>query len=203
MLIPKPLTEEDIIWKKRAMALALWAVKRVSPEQKQLADGLFHLFVFVLMKETGCDYLTAVKEAPYVIPEDAAKEKNPFGPAVNLLSVVNEYESTRDCAKQIKKKSKTRSAMLRAFKENFPYVPDGRLREYPFMESSKIAFDSLARKYKLNVSGEAVKKYIAKLRPQMKTINNYWQNLERRQLEKRYHDIKSVREMLQKAADIK
>jgi len=200
MLKIKPPTPEEIVWEKRKTALALWAVKRVTPEQKEYADKLFYLFVFILMKATGCDYHTALKEAPYYIPQQRqAKNKNPFGPNVNLFRIIDEYAKALSSAKKIlKKKWRNPAAMLLTFKQTFPGIPEENINKYRSMRAAEIAYDYLKWKYKLNVSGDAVKKYLGHLRPQLRTIKKLSQNLDGRQAEKRYFDIQPMKEKLNK-----
>lgn len=202
MVMFKPSTEEDIVvWEKRKMGLALWAATRVTPEQKRLADGIFYTFVFMLRKATGCDYLTALREAPYVIPEKA-QNKNPFGPQVNLLHILDEYEGMLGLAKEIqRRKWRNQAAKLIAFKEKFPGLPEARLQTYSCWPAAKIAGNYLAWKYKLPVSDQAVKKYLTKLRPQMRTINWLFADLDRRGKEKPYLALQSFKETLQKSIE--
>lgn len=185
---------DTIIWEKRKTALALWAVNKISQDQKELSEDMFMGGVLLLRKMTGCDYLTAIKETPYIIPDKPGK-KNAFGPKVNLFRVLNEYERTLILVKKIQKKTR-RNATARkiAFKENFPGVPEARLGKYLFISASEIAMDYLAWKYKSNVSGDAIKKYLGEIRSQRRSIKRLDEALRKRSAQKQYIDISSAKE---------
>jgi hypothetical protein len=161
--------ENDIVEDKRLKAAALWAFERLTDRQKESAENVYFMNAALLMRLVGLDRATALRAAPYVIQDK--QEKNLFGPEEDLFTLFIDYEELLFHAKKIKaKKWRNPAALSLAFKEAFPNVPEKRRKRYTSMTPAQIARDCLAQKYKLKVSGEAVKKYLTKLRPYYRVI---------------------------------
>src|SRR5262249_22287050 len=145
------------------------------------AESFYWFCTILLRKLTGCDALTAMVEAPYVIPREL-HTRWPFGPNANLSEIPAEYDSLKRLAGRIiRKTQKSKASRLMAFKEEkaFRHVPEERLRNYPFMSAYEIALDALAWRYKV-LSGEAMKKKLSKWRRKIEASNKTLRDLDAR-----------------------
>jgi len=160
-----------IVEARRQEALAQWAKDQMGADYRKYisqAEKSFWLSYFILMAVQGYNPLTAIRKTPYVFSSRRPKRKVSISPYFFLKK--HEMRKTDEIFRKIErlKKYKWRNPAteVMAFKEALPGVPETRVKKYI---SSKMApvdiyLDYLCHKFKLPMSGDALKKHIVSAR---------------------------------------
>jgi len=162
-------------------ALMQWAMTKMGNDSGQyIEDGLRYFINLILVRraiEDKCDPLKVLQETPFVIP--LKLRRSPLFP-FNPVDALNEYGDVVARAKDIQRKTQRSIANRKfTFIDQLP-TSSQKAEQYCSMKASHIALDHLARKYKLPIGPEALKKHLRLARNPKMMMDRIIKDFERR-----------------------
>jgi len=150
-----------ILKTKLPLALRQWAMMKMGENiGLYIEEGLRYFMTLVLVRRTieeERDPSEILLKIPFIIP--LKFRRRPLFP-VNPIDALNEYGDVLDRVKDILKKTKRNPiTRIMTFVDKLP-TTRGKAEQYCSMKASHIALDHLARKYKLPIGAEALKKHL-------------------------------------------
>jgi len=170
-----------ILKKKVPPALIQWAMKKMGDEiGKYIDGGLTYFMVLVLVRravDEKSDPSEILATTPFTFPLKLRKSSlisfNPF-------ELLKEYESFLPRVKEIQGKTRRSSRnRILSFIDKLPTKRE-KAEQYCYMKASHITLDHLARKYRLPIGAEALKKYLHLARNPEKMMDRIIKDFEKR-----------------------
>ncbi len=162
-------------------ALNQWAKKKMGNDiGKYIDDGLRYFMSLVLVRravDEKSDHLEILNTTPFIFP--LRLRRKPLIP-IDPIGLLKEYDRVFDSVKDILRKTKRNPInRIMTFTDHLPTTKD-KAKQYCSMKASDIALDHLARKYRLSIGAEALKKYLHLARNPEKMMNRIIQDFEQR-----------------------
>ena len=151
--------------KKISDGLCRWALEKMGTDRAEYMQQGTRNFLALVAQEMvmkGCDVGTAISSLPYLIPLNIPRKRTlPFDRVEDLLNVAIKYYTLLPLLTDRKDKSKTGAAFRWGLNQVLPGAKTEWLKTINLStESSDIAVQYLAQRYKLALGAEALKKWL-------------------------------------------
>ena len=143
-------------------ALIQWAVEKMSENlEKHVSRGLERFFTRVMINDRrNRTFLKCVRNSPLYFPVRLGKEL--FFPFDRLEQLKRKYDTVLPKISSLKqKKWRSEAAYICGLMEALPGTSRTKAETSQFMKPSEIVYDYIARKYKLPLGIESIKKHLA------------------------------------------
>ncbi len=158
---------DALVVSKFESALMMWAVEKLGKDfEKYMNPALEDFFTSVFL-QMGWPrhFLTAIHISPLYLPLRLRKRVD--FPSESLYGWKREYETLLAIVRDIKNKTRRNpGAQKMALIEKLPGTDTNKANTYQGMKPSQIVLTHMARKYKMPLSGEGLKKYLTQRIPQ-------------------------------------
>jgi len=178
---PRPLTEGEMINSifealnvKRDEAIVKWTIRKMGVDYFRRyvfpVEKRFLMVALLYTIKNNCDFLTAIRQVPYDIPNRTNKKVFRF----DSHKMLDEYQGCLSKITRIKKRDwNSIAARLVAIKHALPGITDKTIKKYDSMpKASDVALDFIKWKYKLEVTREAVKKHLITARKEKRILRD-------------------------------